>query len=112
MEVKAIAKNIRISPRRLRPLLRELSGKRVDEVIATLRYAPTPHARTVAKLVRSAAANAENNFQMDPRALRITQIYAGDSMKLKRYQAKARGRAGLVQRRFCNLTVVVEEGAR
>jgi ribosomal protein L22 len=49
---------------------------------------------------------------MDPRALRITQIYTGDSTKLKRYQAKARGRAGLVQRRFCHLTVVVEERVR
>jgi large subunit ribosomal protein L22 len=112
MEVRAIARNVRISPKRLRPLLRELSGKRVDEAIVMLRYLPTPHARTVAKLVRSAAANAENNYQMDVRDLKIRQIYAGDSLKLKRYQAKARGRAGLVQRRFCNLTVVVDEGAR
>jgi large subunit ribosomal protein L22 len=112
MEVKAVAKNIRLSPRRVRPLLRELSGKRVDEALAMLRYAPTSHARMVAKVVRSAAANAENNYQMDPRDLKITQIYAGDSVKLKRYQAKARGRAGMMQHRFCNLTVVVDEGAR
>lgn len=109
MEVRATARSVRVSPRKVRLLLRELPGKRVEEALALLRYTPTPHARLVAKVVRSAAANAENNYQMDAGDLRIVAAYAGDGPRLKRNRAKARGRMGLVLRRFSNITVVVEE---
>ncbi|MFQ5878584.1 MAG: 50S ribosomal protein L22 [Dehalococcoidia bacterium] len=109
MEVRATARNVRVSPRKARLLLRQLPGKGVDEVLAFLRYTPTPHARLVAKVVRSAAANAENNYQLDPGDLRIAAAYAGDGLRLKRYRARARGRVGMVQRRLSNITVVVAE---
>lgn len=112
MEVQATARNVRISPRKVRLLLRQLPGKGVDEALALLRYAPTPHARLVAKVVRSAAANAENNYQLDPGGLRIAAAYAGDGLKLKRQRARSRGRAGAVTRRLSHITVVVAERER
>lgn len=109
MEVKAVAKDAPISPKRARLILDEIRGKRVDEAMAILRFMPTPHARTVAKLVRSAAANAENNYNMDPRGLRIVAAHVGDGLRLKRLIPRARGRADLKRRRRANITVVVDE---
>jgi large subunit ribosomal protein L22 len=96
----------------MRVILNEVRGKRVDEAMALLRFMPTPHARLVAKTVRSAAANAENNYSMDPRHLRITQAYATDGEKLRRLLPRARGRADVTHRRKSNLTIVVEEESR
>lgn len=108
MQVQAKVKDIRVSPRKLRPLLRELKGRGVQEALALLKFAASPHARTVAKVVRSAAANAENNFQVDSHDLKIVRAYANEGMRLKRYRAKARGRVGTIIRRFSHVTVVVE----
>jgi large subunit ribosomal protein L22 len=77
--------------------------------MAILRFMPTPHAELVAKAVRSAAANAENNYDMDPRRLRVTQAYAGDSEKLRRLFPRARGRGDIIRKRRSNMTIVVEE---
>jgi len=109
MEVRATARGVRVSPRKVRLLLRQLPGKRVEEALALLRHAPTPHARLVAKVVRSATANAENNYQLDAGELRILAAYAGEGPRLKRQRAKSRGRVGLIQRRFSHITVVVQE---
>jgi len=86
-------------------------GKRVDEAMAILRFMPTPHARLVAKAVRSAAANAENNYNMDPRNLRVTRAFAGDGERLRRMRPRARGRGDVIHRRRTNITIVVEEGS-
>jgi len=109
MEVKAVAKAASVSPKRVRLILNEIRGKRVDEAMTILRFMPTPHARTVAKVVRSAAANAENNYNLDPRGLRIIAAYAGDSLRFKRLFPRARGRADIKRRRRANITVVVDE---
>ncbi len=109
MEVKAIAKDASISPKRARLILNEIRGKRVDEAMAILRFMPTPHARTVAKVVRSAVANAESNYNLDPRGLRIVAAHAGDGLRLKRFIPRARGRADIKWRRRANITVVVDE---
>ena len=107
MEVRAIAKDIGISPRKVRLLVDMVRGKRVDEALNILRFAPTPTARVVAKVVKSAAANAENNFQMDPSDLRIVKIFADAAPSLKRYRPRARGRVSPILKRSSHITVIV-----
>ena len=109
MQVKAVHKNVAVSPKKVRLILGHLPGRRVDEVLARLRFLPSPHARMVAKAVQSAAANAENNYQMDPRLLKVVAAYAGDGLRLKRWRARARGRGSRRVRRRAHITVVVEE---
>ena len=109
MEVKATAKYLGISARKVRLVLDQLPGKRVDEAMVLLRFLPTPHARVVAKVLNSAAANAENNFSLDREELRVKRAFAGEGRSLKRYKAKSRGRAAPIVRRTSHVTVVVEE---
>ena len=109
VEVRSFARNAQIAPKKLRVILNEVRGKRVDEAMSILRFMPTPHARIVAKAVRSAAANAENNYNLDPRRLRVTQAIAGDGVRFRRTLPRARGKADLMRRRRSNLTIVVEE---
>ena len=109
MEVKAIAKDTGISPRKVRPLVDMVRGKKVDEALTMLRFAPTPTARVVAKVVKSAAANAENNFQMLPSDLKIVNIFADEARSLKRYRPRARGRVGRILKRSSHITVIVAE---
>ncbi|MEE8470703.1 MAG: 50S ribosomal protein L22 [Dehalococcoidia bacterium] len=109
MEATANARQIRISPRKVRLVLDTVRGKKVDEALDILSFLPTPAARVVAKVVRSAVANAENNYQMMPSQLRVTRIFAGDGRRLKRFRAGARGRVSPLLTRFSHITVVVEE---
>ena len=109
MEVRSFSRNAAIAPKKARLILNEIRGKRVDEAMALLRFMPTPHARLVAKAVRSAAANAENNYNISPQTLRISEAYAGDGLTLKRLRARARGRADTIRRRRSNITIVVQE---
>ena len=110
MEAKAIARNIGVSPRKLRLICNEVRGHKVQEALTLLRFMPTPAAADVAKAVKSAAANAEQNYQMQVERLRIAKITATDGMKLKRFQPMARGRAGKIAKRYSHITVVVDEG--
>ncbi len=109
MQVRAIAKYVRVSPQKVRLILDMVRGKKVDEALAILRFTPSPTARVVAKVIRSASANAENNFQMSPSALRIAKIFADKGPTLKRYRPRARGRVSPILRRSAHITVVVEE---
>ena len=109
MEVSAIAKDTGISARKIRPLVDMVRGKKVDEALTILRFTPTPTARVVAKVVKSAAANAENNFQMDPLDLRIVSIFADEARTLKRYRARARARSSSILKRSSHITVIVAE---
>jgi large subunit ribosomal protein L22 len=108
MEVSATAKYLPVSARKVRLVLDQLPGKRIDEAMTMLRYLPTPHARLVAKVLYSAAANAENNFALDRDDLRVKRAYAGEGRTLKRWKAKSRGRAAPILRRTSHVTVVVE----
>lgn len=110
MEVSATAKYLPVSARKVRLVLAQLPGKRIDEAMVLLRYLPTPHARIVEKVVKSAASNAENNYALDLEALRIKRAFAGEARTLKRFRAKARGRVAPILRRTSHVTVVVEEG--
>jgi large subunit ribosomal protein L22 len=109
MEVRAVAKGVRVSPRKVRPLIDMVRGKNVNEALDLLKFTPTPKARIVAKLVKSAAANAENNFQMSPQDLMIVEIFADEATTLKRYRPRSRGRVSPVLKRSSHITVVVGE---
>jgi len=109
MEVRAVARDTGISPRKVRSLADMVRGKKVDEALTMLKFAPTPIARVVAKVVKSAAANAETNFQMLPADLKIVNIFADEARTVKRYRPRARGRADLIHKRSSHITVIVAE---
>jgi len=109
MEVRAVAKDTGISPRKVRLLVDMVRGKKVDEALTILRFAPTPTARVVAKVVKSAVANAENNFQMSPSDLKIVTVFADGGRTLKRFRPRARGRSNQILKRSSHITVIVAE---
>lgn len=109
MEVKAVAKDTGISPRKVRLLVDMVRGRKVDEALTILRFAPSPTARVVAKVVKSAAANADNNFQMSPSDLKIVTVFVDEARTLKRFRPRARGRASHILKRSSHITVIVAE---
>ena len=109
MEVKAVVKDTGLSPKRMRPIVDMVRGKKVEEALNMLRFTPTPKAKVVAKLVRSAAANAENNFQMEPADLRIIRIFVDDARSLRRFRPRSRGRVSPIRKHSSHITVVVAE---
>lgn len=109
MEAKAVAKYVRISPRKVRQVVDLIRGKKLDEALAILKYTPKRASSIVAKVVNSAAANAENNYYMDRDDLFITKCFVDQGPTLKRYQARAMGRADMLRRRTSHITVVVGE---
>ena len=111
MAVSATGKNIGISPKKLKPVVDLVRGKKVEEALTVLHFLPSPGAKEVAKVVKSAASNAENNQLMEMEDLRIVRIYADEGPRTKRIRARARGRAAIITRRSSHVTVVVEEGS-
>ena len=107
MQAKATAKMIRVSPRKVRLLLDELRGKPVEDCLTLLRFSGKPVARDVAKVVKSAAANAENNLNLNPGALRVVACWANDGPTLKRFKPRSRGRVSPILHRTAHITVVV-----
>ena len=109
MQVRAIAKSIGISPRKMRLVTKVVQGLRVNEALAILPFLPNAGAEPVRKVVASAAANAENNYNLDPDDLYILNIVADDSFRIKRVKPRSHGRMARIQRRFCHVTVVVSD---
>ncbi len=109
MEVRAITKNIRVSPRKARLVCDAVRGKNVDAAMAILRFLPQKSAPIIAKTLKSATANAENNYDLDPGTLYVKYIFADDAPQLKRGEFRARGRFNRIIKRSCHITVVVEE---
>ena len=109
MEVKAVAKDTGIPARKVRPLIDMVQGKKVDEALTLLKFVPTPKARVVAKVVKSAAANAENNYQMSPSELKIVSIFANEAQTLRRYHPRARGRISPVHKHSSHITVIITD---
>jgi len=109
MEVRAVAKDTGISPRKVRPVVDLVRGKKVNEALTILRFASTPTARVIAKLVKSASANAEHNFQMVPSDLKIVNIFADEAPTLKRYRPRSRGQVVPILKRSSHITVIVDE---
>ncbi|MHC1578658.1 MAG: 50S ribosomal protein L22 [Dehalococcoidia bacterium] len=109
MKVKAVGKDIGISPQKVRLLTNMVRGKKVDEALTMLNFSPTPTAKAVAKVIKSAVANAENNFQMAPAELKVTDIFADKGHTLKRFRPQSRGRISPILKRSSNITVFVAE---
>ncbi len=109
MEAKAIGRYVRISPRKVRTITALIKGKGVDEALAVLRFTPNRAARAVAKLVMSAAANAEHNLELARDTLRVSRAYVDSGPSVKRMQARARGRADVIKKRSSHITVVVAD---
>ncbi len=109
MEVRAVAKDTGISPRKVRLLIDMVRGKKVDEALSMLRFTPSPTARVVAKVIKSAAANAENGFQMSASGLKIVRIFVDEAPTMKRYRPRSRGQASPILKRSSHITVIVAE---
>ncbi|MBE7520011.1 MAG: 50S ribosomal protein L22 [Thermoflexaceae bacterium] len=109
MEVRATAKNIGASPRKMRLILERLPGLSVDQSLALLRFLPSPHARSVSKVVLSAAANAENNFDMNANDLVVKRAFADEGRTLKRFRPRSRGRVSPILKRSTHITVILDE---
>jgi large subunit ribosomal protein L22 len=110
MEVKAVTRMVRISPLKVRLVMDVVRGKPVDQALSTLQYMPQKAAREVARTIKSAAANAENNFDLDRDALFIKRIYADQGPVLKRFMPRARGMANRIRKPTTHITVIVDDG--
>jgi large subunit ribosomal protein L22 len=109
MEVRAVAKNLRVSASKARLLANMVRGKKVDDALTMLKFTPTPNAKLVAKVIKSAAANAENGYQMSPADLKIVRILVDQAPMMKRYRPASRGRASPILKRSSHITVIVAE---
>lgn len=109
MEVKATAKDTGLPASKVRLLADMVRGKRIDEALSLLQYTRTPKAKYLAKIVKSAVANAENNYQLDPADLKITKIYVDVAPSLRRYRPRSRGRANPIRKHSSHITVIVAE---
>jgi large subunit ribosomal protein L22 len=111
MEARAVAKYIRVSPQKARLVIDLIRGKTVSEALSVLSFAKKAASRDVAKVVKSAAANAENTKDMDSDRLFVARAYVDPGPSMKRTQAKAMGRGALVKKRMSHITVVLAERA-
>ena len=109
MEVRAISKDTGITPRKVRLLVDMVRGKKVEEALTMLKFAPSPTARIVAKVIKSAAANAENGLQLSPSDLKIVRIFADEAPTMKRFRPRSRGRTSPILKRSSHITVIVTE---
>lgn len=109
MEAKATAKYVRVSPRKAGQICDLVRGKNVDEALAILKFTPRGAAADIAKVVKSAKANAENNHEMNAENLYIESIVANQGPTIKRFMPRAQGRATMIRKRTSHIEVVVKE---
>ncbi len=109
MEAKAQAKMVRISSRKVKLVIDLIRGKKIGEAFAILRLTPKAASPVVEKLLKSAVANAEHNYNMDIESLFVKEIYVGEGPTLKRFRPRAQGRATQILKRTSHITVVVAE---
>ena len=108
-EAQAVARMIRVSPQKLNLVAAMIRGKKVATALAELTFSRKRIAADVKKTLESAIANAENNHELDVDSLVVAQAFVGKALVMKRFHARARGRAGRVEKPFSNLTIVVRE---
>ncbi len=107
-EARAIAKNVRVTPRKVRLVIDLVRGLNVKEALGILSNVNRAASEPVMKVIKSAAANATNNFGMDEDALYISEIYANEGLRMKRYLPRAKGSASGLVKRASHITVVVK----
>ncbi|MER2604273.1 MAG: 50S ribosomal protein L22 [Siculibacillus sp.] len=108
-EAKAVARMIRVSPQKLNLVAALIRGKKVSTALADLTFSRKRIAKDVKKTLESAIANAENNHELDVDSLIVAEAFVGKALVMKRFHARARGRASRVEKPFSNLTIVVRE---
>jgi large subunit ribosomal protein L22 len=106
---RAVAKYIRVSPRKAKIVVDLIRGKRVDDALAILTFTPKSACTVLIKLLNSAIANAENNLEMDRGSLFVAEVYADQGPTLKRYWARSHGRADVIKKRTSHLTIVLDK---
>ena len=109
MEVRASARELGTSARKIRLILERLPGLSVDQALSLLRYVQSPHARSVSKVVLSAASNAENNFDIDVDDLVIKRAFADEGRTQKRFRPRSRGRVSPILKRSTHITIILDE---
>ena len=109
MEVIAEAKNIRISPRKVRLVAEELAGKKALEAVESLKFVPKKASLPLSKVIKSAISNAKNNNKMDEKKLIIKEIVVNEGPKLKRFLPRSRGMVHPILKRSSHIRVVLEE---
>ncbi|MGI6257232.1 MAG: 50S ribosomal protein L22 [Anaerovoracaceae bacterium] len=109
MEAKAIAKYVRMSPIKLKPVTDLVRGKDLSEALTILKFTPGKGAELVEKVVKSAAANAENNLDLNPDDLYVAEVYAHQGPTMKRWRAGAQGRASMILKRSSHIGVTLRE---
>lgn len=108
-EAKAVLRTVRTSSQKLNLVAQSIRGKKVDKALADLSFSPKRIAGSVKKTLESAIANAENNHNLDTDALVVAEAYVGNSLVMKRFRVRARGRSAKVLKPFSHLTIVVRE---
>jgi large subunit ribosomal protein L22 len=109
MEAKAVARFVRISPRKVRLIMDEVRGRKVEEALRLLAYSPQKGATLLKKLIDSAVANASANAEIDVDTLFIKKIFADEGPMWKRFRPRAMGRATRIKKRTSHLTVILDE---
>jgi len=109
MEARAVARHVRISPRKARQVIDLIRGKDVEEALTILKFTPKGASPIVEKVLRSAVANAENNFEMDVDSLYVAECYVDQGPTLKRIRPRARGMANRIRKRTSHITVILRE---
>tara|TARA_A100000164_G_scaffold365087_1_gene384204 strand:- start:463 stop:858 length:396 start_codon:yes stop_codon:yes gene_type:complete len=107
--VKSVNKNVRSSTRKLNPILKSIVGKKVDVAIRNLSFSDKRISKDVKKTISSAVANAENNYQYDIDKLIVKEAYCGKQVVMKRFRARAKGRAAEIMKPYSNLTIILTE---
>ncbi|MBI2929758.1 MAG: 50S ribosomal protein L22 [Verrucomicrobia bacterium] len=109
MEVRAITRNVRMSPQKMREVVRQIQGLPALQAKAVLAVVPRKSARFVLKTLNSAIANAENNNELKPEKLRVKEAVAGTAGIIRRFTPKARGSAGPILKRNCHIKIVLTD---
>ena len=107
--VKSVNKNVRSSTRKLKPILKSIVGKKVNLAIRDLTFSDKRISNDVKKTISSAIANAENNYQYDIDKLIVKEAYCGKQIVMKRFRARAKGRAAPIKKPYSNLTIILSE---
>jgi LSU ribosomal protein L22P len=108
-QAKAIARTVRIAPRKVRLVVDLIRGKQVGEAVAILRHTPKAASPVVEKVLKSAVANAEHNYDLDVNNLVVSEVFVDEGPTLKRFRPRAQGRASAINKRTSHITLVVSE---
>ncbi len=109
MQAKAVARQVRVAPRKARLVVDLIRGKQVGEAFAILRNTPKAASPIVEKVLKSAIANAEHNYELEPNSLVVEKVFVDEGATMKRFRPRAMGRASKINKRTSHITIIVSE---